>query len=67
MPGILIDYTRFVEVQQRRARIGAELGQQHETNASRTRVSLSDESIHAGEASAGGGDAEMTRGAVDVR
>lgn len=67
MAGILIDYSRFVEVQQRRARIAAELGQEHQTPASRTRVAPIDHAVEAGEPPPTVVDTKMTRGVVDVR
>ena len=67
MAGILIDYARFVEVQQRRARIAAELGQTQQTPASRTRVTPIDHAVEASEPPQAVVDAKMTRGVVDVR
>lgn len=45
--GILIDYARFVEVQQRRARVDAELGRTHQPPASPTRLAPIAEPVQA--------------------
>ena len=49
MAGILVAHARFVEVQQRRARIVAELGQSRETRAALTAPAANDEPIDVGE------------------
>ena len=64
MTGILIEYARFVDVQQRRARIIAELGHPNETPAPRAPLAASDESTEVGERTAPAVDIK-TRLAVD--
>jgi hypothetical protein len=66
MPGSLVEYARFVEVQQRRARIIAELERPPETPAPRTGPTTVDQFIDVGE-SLTSVDASTTRGSVDVR
>ena len=61
MAGILIAHTRFVEVQQRRARIDAELGQSREPRAPRTRPAATDEPIDVGEQATPEFDAKTER------
>lgn len=67
MAGILVEYARFVEVQQRRARIGAELGRAHQAPALRPRIAVVDEAVEAEESAATVIDVKKTRGPVDVR
>jgi hypothetical protein len=66
MPGALVEYARFVEVQQRRARIIAELERPPETPAPQTGPTTVDQFIDVGE-SLTSIDASTTRGSVDVR
>lgn len=65
MAGILVAHARFVEVQQRRARIAAELGQSRETRAPRRRQAATEEPIDVGERPVPDFDAKTTRGVVD--
>lgn len=66
MPAIVVDYARFVEVQQRRARVAAELKRPRQTPAppmGRTAI----EQFLDGRESVTSVDASTTRGTVDVR
>jgi hypothetical protein len=67
MAGILVAHARFVEVQQRRARIVVELNQSHETRAPRTRPDATDEPIEVGGRPTRDFDAKTTGGVVDAR
>ena len=49
MAGILVAHARFVEVQQRRARIVAELGQSRKTRAALAEPAATDEPVDVGE------------------
>ena len=66
MPGTLVEYARFVEVQQRRAGIIAELERPPETAAPRTGPTAVAQSIDIGKTLTSV-DASTTRGTVDVR
>ena len=66
MAGNLIGYARFVEVQQRRVRIVAELGKAHRIAASRTRFAPIDEFVEASQPPVVT-DGEITRATADVR
>lgn len=67
MAGILIDYTRFVEVQRRRARIGAEVSQANQTPALRTRLAFVDDAVEANDPEGTVVEVKITHGTVDVR
>ena len=66
MAGILVEHARFVEVQQRRARVVAELTRPPETPAPRTASTSVDQVIDVGDSPIAVA-ARPTRGAVDVR
>ena len=65
MPGTLVEYARFVEVQQRRARVTAELERPPERPVPRTEPTAVDQCIDVDE-SPTPPDASTTRGDVDV-
>ncbi len=60
MAAILIDYARFVELQQRRARIADELGRRREAPASPTLPAPVDEAVEGSEPTAAVVDAKKT-------
>ena len=64
MTAIVIEHARFIEVQQRRARIVAELGYREETGAPRTSLPVTDESAIS-ERQTLRFELKTTRGAID--
>lgn len=67
MTGTLVTYARFVEVQQRRARVVAELGQSRETPPLRMRRPATDERIDVDERPTRHFVGKSTHGIVDGR
>ena len=67
MAGILIEYARFVEVQQRRARISAEFGPANQTPALRTPLAFVDDAVEANDQAATVVEVKTTRRTFDVR
>ena len=66
MPGMVVDYARFVEVQQRRARIAADLERPREAPPPPTGRTATEPYLDVGE-SVTSVDASTTRRTVDVR
>ncbi len=67
MPGSLVPHARFVEVQQRRARIATAFSRSRETRALCTRPAAPDEPIDAAERPRPDLGVKITRGVVDGR
>jgi len=67
MAGILIEYARFVEVRQRRARIGAALRQPNETPPPPTRRAPLDDAVEPDELARTVVEVKVTHRPVDVR
>ncbi len=65
MTGIVIGYARFLEVQQRRARIVAELLRAHDTPGRRLSLAVTDRSSYVSKQPAPALNVATTRGAVD--